>query len=197
MPRGPSPKKQETHDRIVRTAAAALRRKGFDGVGVAEVMDEAGLTHGGFYAHFQNREAMLLEALEAAAAQTFERLGKLPEGAPGGGALEALIDHYLSDRHVTAVESGCPVAALGAETVRQGPEVKRVMTRRVKELADLVARQLPTWGEAAAHEDALATVAAMLGALIIARAVDQPALAKSVREATKQLIQRGVRTHRK
>ena len=131
MPRGPSPKKQETHDRIVRTAAAALRRKGFDGVGVAEVMDEAGLTHGGFYAHFENRDAMLLEALEAAAAQTFERLGKVPEGAPEGGALEALIEHYLSDRHVTAVEHGCPIAALGADAVRQGPEVKRVMTRRV------------------------------------------------------------------
>jgi AcrR family transcriptional regulator len=196
MPRGPGAKKQETHDRIVRTAAAALRRKGYDGVGVAEVMDEAGLTHGGFYAHFQSREAMLVEALDAAAAQTLERLGKVPEGAPPGSALEALVEHYLSDRHVANVDAGCAIAALGADTARQGPEVRRVMTRRVKELADLVARQLPTWGDAAAHEDALATVAAMLGALILARAVDQPALGKSVRAATKRLIERGVRSRR-
>lgn len=191
MARGTTTKKQETHDKIVRTAANALRRKGFDGVGVAEVMDEAGLTHGGFYAHFPSREAMLVEALDAAAGETIDRLGKVPDAALPGKQLEALVEYYLSDRHVANVERGCTLAALGGETVRQSADARQVMTRRVKELADVVARQLPTWGDSEAHDDALAVLSTMLGALLIARAVDDPALAKSVRASAKELIARG------
>jgi TetR/AcrR family transcriptional repressor of nem operon len=190
MARRTTAKKQETHDKIVRTAAAALRRNGYDGVGVADVMDEAGLTHGGFYAHFENREALLLEALDAAAGETIDRLGKVPDGALPGKKLQAIVDHYLSDRHVANVERGCTLAALGGETVRQSPEIRHVMTRRVKELADLVARQLPTWGDAEAHDDALAVMSTLLGALLIARAVDEPALAKSVRDSAREMIDR-------
>jgi TetR/AcrR family transcriptional repressor of nem operon len=190
MPRVTTKKKQETHEKIVRTAAVSIRRNGYDGVGVAEVMDEAGLTHGGFYAHFANREALLLEALDAAAGETIERLGKVPDRAAPGKKLEAIVDHYLSDRHVANVEHGCTLAALGGETVRQSPEIRRVMTRRVKELADLVARQLPDWGDADAHEDALAVMSTMLGALLIARAVDDPALATAVRDSAKAHIER-------
>jgi AcrR family transcriptional regulator len=154
-------------------------------------MDEAGLTHGGFYAHFPSREAMLLEALDAAAGETIERLSKVPDTAPPGKQLAALVDYYLSDRHVENVERGCTLAALGSEAGRQSPEMRHVMTRRVKELTDVIERALPAWGDGAAHDDALAVMSTMLGALLLARAVDNPALAKSVRASAKQLIERG------
>jgi TetR/AcrR family transcriptional regulator, transcriptional repressor for nem operon len=191
MPRGTTTKKQETHERIVRTAAAAIRRSGYAGASVADVMDEAGLTHGGFYAHFPSRDAMVVEALDQAFAQTIDRLGKVSDSAPAGNALDTLMDSYLSDRHVEAIDNGCSIAALGSETPRQAPEVRRVMTRRVKEMADLVARQLPSWGDASSHDDALAVLSTMVGALLIARAVDDPALAKSVRASAKRLVDRG------
>jgi TetR/AcrR family transcriptional regulator, transcriptional repressor for nem operon len=188
MARARGAKKQETHERIVRTAAAAIRRHGFDGISVADLMDEAGLTHGGFYAHFPSRDAMLAEALDAAAGESLDRLGKSTDGVAPEAALETLVDHYLSDRHLDAVEHGCTLAALGSETGRQTPEVRRVATRRAKEMADVVERQMPDWGRTGRHEAALGAMAAMVGALMIARAVDDPALARAVRRAAKRLI---------
>src|SRR3954471_10244003 len=130
-------KKAETHERILRTAAAAIRRHGYDGVSVADIMKEAGLTHGGFYAHFESREAMLAEALERAGAESLETLSGSVEAAPSREALEALVASYLSERHLASPEAGCTLAALGSETRRQSPAVRRAATRRIKETADL------------------------------------------------------------
>ena len=90
---------------------------------------------------------------------------------------------YLSKAHVESAETGCPVAALGSEMPRQAPEVRRAATRRIKEMIDLVARQSPDWGQPGAHERALVTVATMVGALVLARAVDDPKLSDALREA--------------
>lgn len=192
MKRGATPKKQETHERIVRTAAGQIRERGYDSVSVGDVMKAAGLTHGGFYAHFESRDAMLAEALDAAASDSLGRLGKATDAAAPEEALAELLEFYLSDRHVAHPEHGCILASLGSETRRQTPEIRKVMTRRIKEMADLVERQLPGWGKAGRHEDALGVLATMLGALILARAVDEPGLAKDIRAAAKQLVARGV-----
>src|SRR5688572_14076366 len=117
MPRSSSTtgtKKQETHDKIVRTAAVAIRRSGYDGASVAAIMDEAGLTHGGFYAHFESRDAMLAEALDQGAAEALDRLGKASDGVAPGEALHAVVASYLSDRHLASPERGCTLAALGS-----------------------------------------------------------------------------------
>jgi hypothetical protein len=98
-------------------------------------------------------------------------------------ALEAMLSAYLSREHVEQVEAGCPLAALGSETSRQGPEVRRVATRHIKAMIDLVARQSPDWGQQGAHERALVTLSTMVGALVLARAVDEPGLSDSLREA--------------
>jgi hypothetical protein len=90
---------------------------------------------------------------------------------------------YLSPEHLEQIEAGCPLAALGSETVRQSPEVRRATTRHIKSMVDLVARQLPDWGQPSAHERALLTVSAMVGTLLLARAVDEPALSKSLCDA--------------
>jgi AcrR family transcriptional regulator len=176
-------RKEATHERIVETAARAIRRTGYGGAGVAEIMKEAGLTHGGFYAHFDSREGMLAEAADRAGADGLAVLARVAEAAPPNQALEAMLRTYLSREHVEDVEAGCPVAALGSEMPRQAPKVRRAATRRIKEMIDLVARQSPDWGQPGAHERALVTLATALGALVLARAVDDPKLSDAVRKA--------------
>jgi AcrR family transcriptional regulator len=183
-PRRPAPtRKEATHDRIVETAARAIRRSGYGGTGVAEIMKEAGLTHGGFYAHFDSREDMLAEAADRAGLDGMAVLARVAAEAPPAQALEAMLRAYLSKEHVEGVETGCAVAALGSETPRQAPKVRRAATRRIKEMIDLVARQSPEWGRPGAHERALVTLATALGALVVARAVDDPKLSDAVRRA--------------
>ena len=144
--------KEVTHDRIVEAAARAIRRSGYDGTSVADIMKEAGLTHGGFYAHFASREAMLAEAADRAGAEAVAASARVAATAPPEQALQRLLHAYLSKEHVKGVEMGCPVAALGSEMPRQAPEVRRAATRRIKEMIDVVARQSPGWGQPGAHE---------------------------------------------
>ena len=180
----PAPSRKEaTHERIVTTAARAIRRRGYGGAGVAEIMKEAGLTHGGFYAHFDSREAMLAEAADRAGAETVATLERVAAAAPPEEALQAIIRTYLSKAHLEAVETGCAVAALGSEMPRQTPQVRRAATRRIKEMIDLVGRHSPDWGQPGAHERALVTVATAVGALVLARAVDDPKLSDALRAA--------------
>ena len=94
-----------------------------------------------------------------------------------------MIRAYLAKEHVDGIETGCPVAALGSEMPRQAPKVRRASTRRIKEMIDLVARHSPDWGKSGAHQHALVTVATMVGALVLARAVDDPRLSDALREA--------------
>ena len=175
--------KEASHERIVSVAARAIRRSGYGGTGVADIMKEAGLTHGAFYAHFASREAMLAEAATRACTEAAAVAAGVAAGAPSGQALESMLRGYLSPAHLAQVEMGCPLVALGSETPRQAPEVRRVTTRHIKETIDLVARQLPDWGQPGAHERALVTVATMVGTLLLARAVDEPALAQALCDA--------------
>jgi len=176
-------RKEITHQRIVKAAARAIRRSGYDGTGVADIMKDAGMTHGGFYAHFASRDDMLAEAVDCAGAEGIAALARIAADAPPQQALQALLRAYLSKAHVESAETGCPVVALGSEMPRQAPEVRRAATCRIKELIDLVARQSPDWGQPGAHEQALVTVATMVGALLLARAVDDPRLSDALREA--------------
>ena len=181
--RSASSRKEATHERIVDVAARAIRRSGYGGTGVADIMKEAGLTHGGFYAHFDSRDAMLAEAADRAGADGMARVARVIAEAPPKRALEALLRAYLSKEHVESAESGCAVAALGSEMPRQAPRVRRAATRRIKEMIDLVARQSPDWGQPGAHERTLVTLSTMVGALVLARAVDDPKLSDTLRQA--------------
>lgn len=172
--------KEASHERIVQVAARAIRRSGYNGTGVADIMKEAGLTHGAFYAHFESREDMLAEAADRAGAESNAFAASVVAAVPPGQALQALMQVYLSKEHLAGIETGCPVSALGSEMPRQSPEVRRAATRRIKEMIDLVARQSPDWGQPGAHERALVTVATMVGTLMLARAVDDPALSDSL-----------------
>lgn len=166
MPSTPT-RKDITHDRILDIAADAIRGTGFQGMGLADIMKQAGLTHGGFYAHFASRDALLAEALERAGRQSREHLqaSVAERQARGASALRALVDAYLSDRHLAAVDSGCPVAALVSEMPRQAPEVRAAAAASVKSLLASVAQALP-----AGQADAAPAVAGQLvGTLQLAR----------------------------
>jgi len=180
--------KEATHERIVDAAARAIRRSGYNGTGVADIMKAAGLTHGGFYAHFPSREAMLAEAADRAGSEAVSMMERIAASLPPQEALSAMMQAYLSKEHIKEIENGCAVAALGSEMPRQVPEVRRAATRRIKEMIDLVARQSPDWGQPGAHEQALVSIATMVGTLVLARAVDDAKLSDAFCQAAlKQL----------
>ena len=184
----PSTKKERTRERIVQVAARALRRLGFDGVGVAEVMQEAGLTHGGFYAHFPSREALLVAALDAAAAQSLTALeGSTAAAEEKSERLRALVDRYLSDEHAEHPELGCTLATLGSETFRQSSEIRSVATRRLVQFLKLLEAQLP--GTAAERRDRAQTlVATLVGSMLLSRLVTDATLGRSLRKAAQRVL---------
>ena len=178
-------RKQLSHDRIVETAARAIRRAGFHGVGVADIMKEAGLTHGGFYAHFASRNALLAEALEAAGRESAQRMakGSLQRQAKGASPLRALVDGYLSEQHLASAESGCPVAALASEIPRQSPEVRAAAGQRVRSLMARVQAALPA---DAAPGSAAVVASQLVGALQLGRALGDNADGKAVLAAARR-----------
>jgi TetR/AcrR family transcriptional repressor of nem operon len=184
----PSPSRKElSHDRIVTAAARAIRRGGFEGVGVADIMKEAGLTHGGFYAHFDSRNAMLAEAMARAGQESAARLtqGMALRKSRGASDLRALVEAYLSDRHLEDIEAGCPVAALACEVPRQSPEVQEAAAQRVHGLLAIVGRALPPDAPA----DSAALLASQLvGALLLARALGNKARGQALLKATRRSL---------
>ncbi|WP_310738451.1 TetR/AcrR family transcriptional regulator [Ideonella alba] len=161
-------RKELTHDRILDVAARAIRRAGYDGVGLATIMKEAGLTHGGFYAHFASRDALLAEATQRAGRDTGAVLAERLRQAQAAGvsAFSALVNTYLGDAQLENIECGCIVAALAAEIPRQADEVASAARARVLGLVDLVRRCLPAGVDPAQAQVVAAT---MVGALQLAR----------------------------
>lgn len=176
-------RKELTHDRIVESAARALRRVGYQGVGVADVMKDAGLTHGGFYAHFDSREAMLAEAIQRAGQESASvvRQDMAERLAKGASPLRALIEAYLSEAHLNAVDSGCPVAALASEMSRQHDAVRDASCERVRRFIKAVQQTLPSGVPA---DSALVIVSALVGALQLARAMGPGRQSKAILKAT-------------
>ncbi|WP_246099580.1 TetR/AcrR family transcriptional regulator [Methylibium rhizosphaerae] len=179
-------RKQITHDRIVEVAARAIRRAGYHGVGVADIMKEAGLTHGGFYAHFGSRDALLVEAMQHARRDTAQALNALVAEniGKGMGRFAALVEAYLDDRQMGGAECGCAVAALAGEMPRQGDAVLEEARESVRLLIDGVGRALPEGTQAALAPVVAAT---MVGALQLARTLGGKA-GKAVLASTRKSL---------
>ncbi len=186
MPSKPS-RRDITHDRIVEVASRAIRRGGYDGVGVADIMKEAGLTHGGFYAHFASRNALLTEAVQRAGRDSAARIVKHIEArqAQGVSALRAVVENYLSDAHLAGTELGCPVAALCSEMPRQSPELLAASAERVRGLIAMVERALPPRGS---KEQALAIVSTLVGALQLARTMGPNDQGRAILSAARKAL---------
>ncbi|MFA5121807.1 TetR/AcrR family transcriptional regulator [Zavarzinia sp.] len=176
--------KQANHDRILDAAIDLLRRKGLEHTGIAEVMRAAGLTHGGFYSHFESREAMVEEALNRAFAADEARLEKAVARS-SRHQRAAMIEAYLSPQHRDDPVHGCAAAALAGDVARAEAPARHIFTEQLKRYRDRIAPLIPTErGKAEGH--ALFGVAAMIGALLLSRAVDDEELSESILAATRR-----------
>lgn len=165
-----SSRKDVSHARILDAASRAIRRAGHSGVGVADVMKEAGLTHGGFYSHFASRDDMVAAAIEYASAQSTESLCAYMARLQQNGAtcFRSLVEAYLSPQHMASAETGCVVAALGSEMPRQAEVVRQAAQEGVAALMRLVESALPVSPKS---DEAGHIVSTMIGALQMARVI--------------------------
>jgi TetR/AcrR family transcriptional repressor of nem operon len=161
--------KQETHAKIVKKAAVLLRERGAHGIGVADLMKEAGLTHGGFYAHFDSREALVIEAFGYAMDRSTERWRKIAEQTPPDKRLATIIQSYLTPLHRDDPGHGCVVPALGADIARESPKTRKAFAAKLEQMIDMIADQIPDVPRKAARKQAVVTLSTMMGALVLAR----------------------------
>ncbi|TIS54175.1 TetR/AcrR family transcriptional regulator [Mesorhizobium sp.] len=172
----------ENRRRILDAASRLFRDKGFDAVSVAEVMKAAGLTHGGFYGHFSSKDDLVAQALAHVLA--------LDKGEDGD--LRAYVDAYLSPRHRDNAAGGCPTAGLAADIRHQTPAARSAMTEGLRSQIDRIGTALPELDPADRRRAAIGSWAAMVGAVILARAIDDPALSDEVLEQTRAWIDAGI-----
>ncbi len=179
----------ETRQRIVEAASRKFRENGIENTALAELMAAAGLTHGGFYKHFTSKDQVVVESLQLATASAREKMAATLDDTPGRRGVNAAIDNYLSDTHLHEPCDNCALVSLSSELARGSDEVREATSAGVVAMIDMFAEHLA--GEmtpAAARKQASVIVSTMIGALTVARLVQDEALAASVlREARKAL----------
>jgi TetR/AcrR family transcriptional repressor of nem operon len=184
--RYPEGHKQAVRVRILEAAAEELRRNGLSGIGIPALMKRAGLTHGAFYAHFPNRDALVAEAVRTAAAASAD--GPLAESLP----LEQSLAQYLSPEHLAHPERGCVIAALGGEGARQPAPVRSAFAAAARGLLAIVESKLnPRKASPAPSDGALRLASTMVGAVLLARLVEDPALAQRLLEVAARPVDGG------
>jgi TetR/AcrR family transcriptional repressor of nem operon len=161
--------KQETHARIVKKASVRLREKGAHGIGVADLMKEAGLTHGGFYAHFDSREALVIEAFAYAMDRSTERWRKIAEQTPPDKRLATIVESYLTPVHRDDPGHGCAVPTLGAEIARESPKTRKAFAAKLEAMIDMMADQVLDVPRKAARKQAISALTTMMGTLVLSR----------------------------
>jgi len=177
--------KEKNHAQIVEIAAQKMRESGTEGPGVAEIMKAAGLTHGGFYKHFDSRDDLVAEAVEAAVAQSQDGIAAVVEGADD--PLAAFVEWYLSSTHRDQPGTGCAVVALGADTARADERVRAAYTGQVERYIVQMEELLGGKGEDVRRR-AIAAVSEMVGALLIARAVGDVGLSEEILAAARTSV---------
>jgi TetR/AcrR family transcriptional regulator, transcriptional repressor for nem operon len=168
----------ENRRKILDAASRLFRERGFGSVSVAEVMEAAGLTHGGFYGHFKSKDDLIAHALAHA----------LEQATPDDPDLPRFIASYLSSQHCQNLAEGCAVAALGVETARQGPEARAAMTAGLRKQLGFFTEHTAGKTAAERRRAAIGTSAAMLGALILARLSDDPHLSDEILAQTRKWL---------
>lgn len=161
--------KQKTRAKVLEVAAKAIRTDGPERIGVAGVMAEAGLTHGGFYAHFKSKDELVAAAIEQMFEESRARLKHEMDGRSAAEGLSAYIDFYLSKKHRDARGAGCPVAALSSDLPRLPDETRAVFAEGARRLSDALAVKFRAMGRAEPNALAHSTVSEMVGALSLAR----------------------------
>ena len=172
-------KMAEHREEIIASAAKRFRERGFDGIGVAELMKEVGLTHGGFYGHFASKEELVALASSRAMDDARERWQKIFDSAPEQ-PLGALMDYFVSQSHCSLPGQGCLVAAVGSEVGRQPESVRDAVTAGLRKTFDLLGRVVLGRTKEARRKRAIATYASMVGGVVLARASNDPALSLEI-----------------
>ncbi|WP_295992807.1 TetR/AcrR family transcriptional regulator [Rugamonas sp.] len=172
-------------ERIVEVAGRLFRERGYDGIGVADLMRGAGLTHGGFYGHFDSKEDLLAEACGRALEQAVLRWQRVADQSPEQprAALAQLSASYLSKKHVTQPELGCSITTLGADAARLGPGVRQAMTAGARGQIGVLQQLMPGADEAERRRQALVAYSGMIGAVMLARMSDDAALSAELLQA--------------
>jgi len=173
---------EKNRDRVIDVAAALFRERGFDGIGLASLMNAAGLTHGGFYGQFKSKEDLAAQASGRALAENLQKWSSVIDGA-AGDPLREIVAFYLSEDHRDAPGQGCAVAALGADAARHGGALRSTFTEGVGVYLEILSKIMPGGSTAEKRRKAMATLAEMVGAIILARAVDDADLSKGILEA--------------
>jgi TetR/AcrR family transcriptional repressor of nem operon len=172
----------ESRERVLDVAARLFRERGFDGIGVADLMKSAGLTHGGFYGHFSSKEDLMAQATARALSDSLDRWKQAAENAPEQ-PLAAIARAFLSAKHRDTPGRGCAVAALGSDISRQTGPVRQSVTEGVRQLFDFLSGYMPGRSKAAKRERALVAYASMVGAIVVARTLDDAALSQELLDA--------------
>jgi TetR/AcrR family transcriptional regulator, transcriptional repressor for nem operon len=182
-------KAAENRERIIEAAGALFREKGFDGIGVVDIMKAANLTHGGFYGHFVSKDDLVAQASRRAMARAAVNWEKIVASAKSD-PYAALLAHYLSPRHRDEPGNGCAFAALSGDAARCGEPVQTAFSQGLEPLIEIVAKAASGRSKVARRRKAVATVAEMIGALILARAVGDSALSDEILDAARgELLQ--------
>ena len=180
--------KSETHAKLVRLAGRALREKGPEKLAVAELMQAAGLTHGGFYAHFKSKDALLAEALEGVFEESKRKFDRVTDGVPPREALAHYIDFYVSTAHRDNLSRECPIVALNSDLPRQSRKFRATFDAGMQ----LLVRRLAGWIEAAGISDsealAASVLSAMAGAVAVSRTVSDKRLSDELLKSTRESI---------
>lgn len=183
----------QTRQRIVDAASVAFRRQGIAGTGLSDLMAAAGMTHGGFYKHFESKEQVVEESLALAAESVAESMRRTLSASPGKRGINNAVAKYLSTDHLDNGTTNCPFVTLGSELARGSDSMREVATAGFLDMADSLADQLEGMQPAAAKKEALLMLSTMIGAMTMARVVTDPKLAASLlQQARKRLTQHGV-----
>jgi len=166
---------------VVEVAGEQFRTHGFDGIGIADLMKAAGLTHGGFYANFASKDDLAAEATQAALAETTQRLQTETAGA--ANRLDAIVNLYLSEAHRDGVGQGCVLAALAADAARGTGKLRDAFESGVENYLGLLTPLMPGATEADRRKAAMSTLATLVGSLILSRTVASPALSADLLSA--------------
>lgn len=186
MPKASREQAKQNRDKVIEKASRLFRERGFDGVGIADVMKHAGLTHGGFYAQFPSKEHLMAEACDKAWRDRNTRWRNFLEQSKRKD-LSTLAAVYLSKGHRDAPGEGCVAAALGVDSAHQGSLVRSQFTAGLEEFLELLMPLLPVSSQKVQRREAIAACAAMVGAIVLARAVNDDAFSEDILQA--------VRTH--
>jgi TetR/AcrR family transcriptional repressor of nem operon len=181
--------KTRTHKRIVAIASKRFREEGLAGIGIAELMKEAGLTVGGFYKHFVSRDDLVAEAVSSAFGNWKRRVDEAASGGPSV-SYEKLIDDYLSEAHRDNPGTGCAFSALAPEIARSDKRTRALTSEQVRNDIQLIAALLPLKNQRTARLRAILTFSALVGAMSLARAVSDKALSREILETVAELLRK-------